>query len=220
VLQWWGRRCRLPSRAGPPPLVRGCGQPSRHRIPLNVPDDSIPLLSVAHPVAVRLILPEGMPGEPEQSVGLPRGPGLQPARDGGDGHVGQDQQMYVIGHYHPRGQFVPVSEGFSALNRLRHQVGNAGIAQPLWAGPRVIEGAISRYERVARCGVGALGEDRGERSEEAPGEKDVDVIGLEMGQSATVFEHDTWAGEHRLPHQQQCSALPSILTKMQPLLVP
>jgi hypothetical protein len=42
----------------------------------------------------------------------------------------------------------------------------------------------------------------------------VDVIGLEMRQSAAIFEHDRWAGEHCLPHQRECFELASILRKI------
>ena len=89
--------------------------------------------------------------------------------------------MYVIRHDHPRVQLVPASLAFSAANRFRHQAGDAWIAQPLWARARTVEGAIRRYESVARGGIGSLYAGLGQRSEEAPGEEDVGVVGLEVG---------------------------------------
>jgi len=68
---------------------------------VNVTDNPISLPSVAYPVIIRLILPEGLSGSSQQLVRLSRDPRLQPAHDGGNGHPGQDQQMHVIGHHHP-----------------------------------------------------------------------------------------------------------------------
>ena len=130
---------------------------------------------------VRLILPEGLPGTSEQLVGLPRGPGLQPAHDGGDGHLGQYQQMHVIGHHCPCVQLIPMSLAFSAENRLRHKAGNSPVAQPPWTGVRAVQGTIGCHESMAGRGIGAFCVCRGEGAEEAPGEKYVDLIGLKMG---------------------------------------
>jgi len=53
----------------------------------------------------------------------------------------------------------------------------------------------------------------------APGEKDVDMIGLEMGgleigQSTAIFAHEGGAGGTACPTKERCSELPSLLRKM------
>jgi hypothetical protein len=100
----------------------------------------------------------------------------------------------------------------------RHQRRNAWIAQPLWAEARAVKSAIRRHEGVGGCGTCARSSDRRERTDEAPGEKDLDIVGLEIGQSTTIFEHETWAVGTACPTKEQCSEqcseLPSILRKM------
>jgi len=195
------------------PLLPGCHQASRHRMVLNVADNPISLPSVAYPVKiVRLILPEGLCGSSQQLVRLSRGPGLQPAQDGGNRHPGQDQQMHVIGHHHPRIQLI-TTPAFSDLNRLHRQRRNAWIAQPLWAEARAVKNTIRRHESVGWCGRCARYSDRREQTEEAPGEKDVDIIGLEMGelemgQSTTIFEQEGWAGGAACPTKSSAPNCP------------
>ena len=51
------------------------------------------------------------------------------------------------------------------------------------------------------------------RGRVAPGEKDVDIIGLEMGQSTTIFEHEGWAGGTACPTKSSAPNCPRFSEK-------
>ena len=95
---------------------------------------------------------------------------------------------------------------FSAENRLRDEAGNSPVAQPKWAGARAVQGTVGCRESMAGCGVGVFRADRGEG--EPPGEEDIDLIGLKLGNLRRYSS---------IAHQLQCPDMPRILMKMREL---
>src|ERR1035438_7225099 len=102
--------------------------------------------------------------------------------------------MHVIGHDYPSAQFIKSSLPLASLDRIHRQAGDPWILEPHWTGGIAIHGAIGGYEGMSWRRVWVGQRMSRERSPETPGQEQVGIIGVEMRQSPSVFEHRTRVG--------------------------
>src|SRR5258708_5830656 len=139
-LSLWGRRsCRLPfPSTRPNPFFLPFNQSSRHRIPLDILNNSPKLIPVANPMIVGLILPESCTGQPKQHIGSPCGSPLQPAHNLGERVPRRHDDVHMVGHDDPGMQLVELSDRLSIEQSIFHDFCDAGLAQPA----RTFAGAV------------------------------------------------------------------------------
>jgi hypothetical protein len=94
----------------------------------------------------------------------------------------------MIGHDNPSVEVIKTPFGLSLLDRLSHKIGDAGVFQPQRATRVAIQRSIVRNECPARR-LTTCFRSQGQTSPEAPGEKNVYLIGLPVRQSSTIDEH-------------------------------
>jgi hypothetical protein len=99
----------------------------------------------------RLVLPEGRFSAAKNPVGHAAGSSFEPSHDGGHFGVWLEDRVDVIGHDHPRVEFVESANGLTVQECVRNHAGNSRILQPNWAGSLAVESLIvpkkSRWDR-------------------------------------------------------------------------
>src|SRR5205814_1268845 len=67
VGRWWGRRFRLPTRAGPGPALRGAHQSGRNRVVFYIVYGPLDLTRTTEVTIETLVLPKRLPGSSQDS---------------------------------------------------------------------------------------------------------------------------------------------------------
>src|SRR6266581_6116139 len=68
VGRWWGRRFRLPTRAGPGPALRRAHQSGRNRVVFYIVYGPLDLTRTTEVTIETLVLPKRLPGSSQDSV--------------------------------------------------------------------------------------------------------------------------------------------------------
>jgi hypothetical protein len=105
------------------------------------------------------MLPEWCARSAQQPIRLPRRSAFDPMRDFGKRHLRQDQQVYMIGHDHPRLRFVKPLLTLAFTNRFRQLPRDSHIAQPQCP-TALAQSAILGGESMTRRRVNYVRRDR------------------------------------------------------------
>jgi hypothetical protein len=104
---------------------------------------------------VGFVLPEGLSGAPDDFVRFPRRDSFDPFHDVGGRRGWLHEQMNMIAHYHPRGDFAQAPL-VRRSKHLRHHVSDFRVFEPHWTSVGCIELAIRFDECFTRCFLYAL----------------------------------------------------------------
>ena len=113
--------------AGPGPVFWFGNQVCGDGIVFDVRVDAAKLFGGADPVIEGFILPKVSSLARKDGVGLPGGCPLYSIHDTGNGELGSDEQMDVIGHHHKGVQCEVAKSGITFANDFHDTAGNAGI---------------------------------------------------------------------------------------------
>lgn len=164
-------------------------------------------------MVVGFILPERLPHPTEDLIRSARSRPLQPARNDWDCSLRQKEQMYVIGHNDPSAQFVEKSLFFADFERIRKHARDPLVLEPKRATAaaveRTVDGGKSLPGRETDSGAGQVAR---QRSPQPPSQEDVFVVGLEMWELSSVFEHSGTGGAGFSLRGGQAKGLPHRLS--------
>ena len=187
---WWGRRFRLPSCTGPGPVFRRAHQTGINRVRFNVRYGSVELIRVAKIVVPGLVLPERLTGSTQYPIRVPRGRSFQPSHQHRHGNPRKNQQMHVVRHDHPGTQFVKVSLGLPGHNSAGNQISDTSVREPALPSALPIQSTVLSHEGLSgSCLRSGSGPGR-QRSPQAPGQEEVSMMGMIVGQPSAVFGHE------------------------------
>ena len=154
----------------------------------------------------RLVLPERLPGPPQDSVGAPRGRSLQPAHQYRNGNLGKDEQMNMVRHHHPRTELVEASLALSDQNSFSHQIRDVGVLEPQRTDSAPVHGAVLSHEGMTSGGARRGIHSQRQCPPEAPSQEHVSVLRMKMRQSSAVVGHARGlAGETACPTKSSAS---------------
>ena len=150
-------QCRIGASAcpcaGPAKKFGSRNQAGSYGILLNVTGDSAEFCAVPDPTVPGFLLPEGLAGAAQDSIGLASGRAFEPAGDFGQGHLGRQEQVDVVGHEDPGVQVIKCAFGFSVQRLFGYHLGDPWIGQPFWPLLFSIKFSIFCHECMARCWV-------------------------------------------------------------------
>src|SRR5581483_3918673 len=113
------------------PRLDALNQSRSDRVPLNVADGALKFAIRTYPAIERFILPERA-FTLENCVREMRRVSLEPLRNLRYRHIGTDQQMDMVRHYHPRSEFVKTPITLASSDLIRNGARDTGIGQPAW----------------------------------------------------------------------------------------
>jgi hypothetical protein len=185
-------RPALPS-ARPPVVLSSGRQAGYHRVVLDVARHLGYFLPVSHPAIVGLSLPERPAGLPDEQIGFASGPPLDPSNQLACFDEWSGQDMDVIGHHHPSGQFAPVVVFSGGADSRADNVGDVRAAQPHRSFTSRVKTPVHPNEsltrgRVIRRGVAAFRQ----ASVQAPGHEQQAFPGMPVGEAAAGKDHVNW----------------------------
>ena len=171
--------------ARPEKLLRRARQPALHRIHLDVIGDPLKLRLVVNQPIVALVLPEGLPGEAEDSVAFARGESLERLHQLGDIGQRSHREMNVVRH-HDVGVELVVPFPLSIVDGFDYYARDVGVTKVQRARASAVEKMVHRYEGLSGGGRRGEGAIRREAAVKAPGEEDGLSDGVVVRQAATV----------------------------------
>ncbi len=131
--------------AGPLPVLRPRDEPGAHGIPFDVVADARKFSGIPDPVIERFVLPEGLAGAAQRSIGIPGRHAFDDAGDFGKRQARLQQNVDVVGHDYIGVQ--EVAAEFGAANDGVFGIGgNLWVSQPERARLGGVEGGIQLVE--------------------------------------------------------------------------
>ncbi len=189
----------------PRPIAWLRRQPRAHRVVLDIASDAIQFYLIPHTVIERFILPERLPRQAQDQVGLSCRGSFQPAGNLRKRCAGTQQDMHVIGHDYPRLDLIELPSAFAVEKGIGHHLSNAGIPQPNWAQDGFVRLPVESEECTAVGnwrGAGRLGRfTLRHRTSQTPSDEKKGCLsdfGMPVGKFAAV-EHRGLAGESACP---------------------
>jgi hypothetical protein len=180
---WWGRRFACPRDTRPRPKLRRLNQPRINRILLDVNGDAVQFFSVPHPMVIGFVLPEGLAGLSQDSIGRTCRRPFEPAHDLGNLEPGQHQQMNVVRHHQPRAKFVELLVPFTGDEGIANGMGDDRILQPCGTAAGLMQGSVGSYKRMAGMGRCPRAQLRRKRAPETPRQGEVSIVRMVVRQS-------------------------------------
>ena len=184
--------------ARPWPFLDSFYQAGMNRIPLDVVNDPVELSGIAHPVIIRLILPE-RPSTPSQN------PVCQPGTGALDcpGHfpqrlVGLNQSVDMVGHNHPCEELVQFPLLGAGEQGVHNTLSDACLLQPGGTGRGPIHFPVESQESSTLRGCGIAGEQVNlprQGAIQSPGKKYRNSFRMPMGQPAPIEAHNQTVAE-------------------------
>ena len=185
---------RTASRAGPRPMLWRSHDPGRDGILLNIVDGSGELVAFAEVVIVGFVLPKLFPCPAQNSVCRSGRRTFEPSHENRSRGQRQHQNMHMIGHNHPGIKLVKLSLIVSPQDSVGHHIGNPRIAQPPRAGGEQGQFAVLRGEPLPGGSIQNIGLPPWYRPPQAPGQKEIALVGVKMRQFPPIFPHiHRWA---------------------------
>jgi hypothetical protein len=170
------------------PVFHRTDEAGGNRIVFDIADGFIEFAGVADPAVEGFVAPEGPTGKPEDPIGFSRRRAFQPAGDNRERFVWGDQKMDVVWHDYPGVELVEASFGFSFPGCCCCEFGYADVHQPLNTVSIPMQHSVFGHEGFARREDQIPCAQR-HRSVEAPGEKNLCSLGVDMGESSSVVPH-------------------------------
>ena len=187
------------TRASAPPTPPNLHKPGLLQCRLG----SVDPIRVAKVVVPGLVLPKWLPCSTKDPIGVPRRRSFQPSHQHCQRNAGKNQQMHVVRHNRPGQEFIEVSLGVPGHNRAGNQICNAGIGEPCRPWALSIQSTVLRHESMSGSGTRSGSHPNRQCSPQAPGQEQVSMIRMVMGQSSAVFSHSGgWQAKPPAPPRQ------------------
>jgi hypothetical protein len=170
--------------AGPGELFGSGCDSGMDRIHFNVAGNSRKLRFAANKPIVAFILPERLPGEPQDAVAFFGSESLEGLHHFGEIDQRRDHQMNMVWH-HDIG-VEPVLLQIAVMNSIDNHTGNIGLAKRQRAGARLIEQTVQGNEGLSGCGRSGKFAIRRKAAVKTPGNKNGSSNGTIVGQPASV----------------------------------
>jgi len=176
---------------GPGPVLFRAHQSRFDGIALDITDYFLQLLRRTYPVIVGFILPKRMSTAPQNPLGDPAGPALQPAHDSRHRDMWLPHCVHMVRHDRPGVKVVRVADCRAILESILDNLGDAGVLQPERPRTGSVEPLVSDAKRNAACILGRedLGCARWSGSGEAPSYKDNAAVREPMRKVPAIKKH-------------------------------
>ena len=211
--------CGLPSRpepgTRPSPLFFRAHESRLNRIALDVTNYVRQLSRRTNPMIVGLILPKRQPAAPQDAIGDPAGPTLQPTHNVRHRDMRVHHCVHMVWHNRPGVEVVGVANGRTIFDGILNHSGDTLIPQPKRPRTAPVEPLVANMKRNTACVLRGehLGRDWRSRSREAPRYANNAAIRKPMGKVAAV-KHIQCARASRPQETMVCSTV-GILTNLQ-----